>query len=67
MNVPGFSAEASLYKTGERYHVVRALNTQIDRRVVLPQTLACIRVGLPGRRGQVIVCVEIPDPQPVFA
>lgn len=66
MNLPGFTAEASLHKTSDPFHTARTVRNQTDREVVLPQTMACIRVGLPGRR-QVIVCVELPEPQPIFA
>ncbi len=51
MNVPGFSAEASLYKTGERYNGLRAPATLANGVAqVLPQF--CYR------RGGYICCWE---------
>lgn len=37
MNVPGFTAEASIYKTGERYEMIRDIGHVADGRAVLPQ------------------------------
>lgn len=64
MNMPGFTAEQFLYKTTE-HHTSRAREADTNIAAVLPQLVACIRVGLPGRR-RVIVCVQLPDPAPVF-
>ena len=37
MRLPGFSAEASLYQTSERYHVTGILGTPAATGLVLPQ------------------------------
>jgi hypothetical protein len=41
MNIPGFTAEASLYQVNERYHMVEILVTPADEGKVLPQ-LVCV-------------------------
>jgi hypothetical protein len=37
MNIPGFTAEASLYQTSERYQMVGVPNVPVDGREVRPQ------------------------------
>jgi hypothetical protein len=37
MKIPGFTAEASLYKTGESYRIVGTPNDLVGSRGVLPQ------------------------------
>ena len=37
MNIPGFTAEASLYETSDRYQVVGVPNVPPDGREVVPQ------------------------------
>jgi hypothetical protein len=41
MNMPRFTAEASLYQANERYHMVEILVAPADGRKVLPQ-LVCV-------------------------
>jgi hypothetical protein len=37
MNKPGFTAEASLYQTSERYQMLGVPNVPVDSREVIPQ------------------------------
>lgn len=37
MNMPGFTAEASLPKTGERYRILGTLNPSPSHETVVPQ------------------------------
>ncbi len=37
MNMPGFTAEASVYKTRDRYQLAVALSADTEKQVVVPQ------------------------------
>jgi len=43
MNLPGFRAEASLYKTGERYKMAGTADARASGGGVVPQ--ACVNIG----------------------
>ena len=62
MNMPGFSAEASLYKSGEFYQSARACSALPGRQGVLPQgvcTPFCSHCGpLAGKSGWWQICVK---------
>ena len=45
MTIPGFTAEASIYKTSERYHMVRTPGVVADRGEVVPQYCYSPRPG----------------------
>jgi hypothetical protein len=42
MRIPGFTAEASLYRTGERFRAAGAYGREADgRRIITPQWYGC--------------------------
>ncbi len=46
MNIPGFTAEASLYQTSERYQMAGVSHVLTDGRQVMPQFCYSPRPGL---------------------
>ncbi len=57
MNMPGFSAEASLYKTSEHYQMARGIAALKSEGAVVPQQQMRVRGGLePGDRFCICPC-----------
>jgi len=50
MNMPGFSAEASLYKTSEHYQMARGIAALKSEGAVVPQQQMRVRGGAGARR-----------------
>jgi len=46
MSFPGFTAEASLFKTQEPYRLIGALAGGSGRQAVIPQATSCIDQGM---------------------
>ena len=45
MNIPGFTAEASIYQKDEGYHTTRALDAPTDGKTILPQMVCSYSGG----------------------
>jgi hypothetical protein len=43
--MPGFAAEASLYRANEAYATIRTFIAPADQRMILPQQLGCYQRG----------------------
>ena len=57
MNMPGFTAEVSLYKTGEHYQMARVIAVLKSEGAVVPQQQMRVSGGLgPGDRFCICPC-----------
>lgn len=61
--IPGFTAEASLYTTTERYQMAASNTIRTDNQAIIPQAWRCFRFGqcnfwccLYDYSGQLIYC-----------
>ena len=54
-NMPGFSAEASIYKRSGHYYVTKTLGTLAGAQIVLPQLMAT-NVSCSGTNGDKCYC-----------
>jgi hypothetical protein len=53
MTIPGFTAEASLYRTSEGYRLAAATSSPVEGQLVIPQATRCFRFGACN-----VVCCE---------
>jgi len=51
MRIPGFTAEASLFKTDESYRLMGAWAGGVDAQAVIPQQICCYQEW-----GQCLIC-----------
>jgi hypothetical protein len=60
MNMPRFTAEASLYQASERYSMARTVNAMVNNQKVVPQRIRVCEVDQD-------LCCDGPDPPIVYA